>query len=290
MSPRQASLLLRAVLAAAVLLALFLSRGLLIAWFTGQPVGGGTSRTISSQAGELTIAAALTPDPPRQQGNSLRLTITDAGGKPVDDAQVTVASNMAAMGSMPAMHSEAKVRHEGEGRYRADFDLPMAGTWNPEVVVRSARGSATAHYSLTTGSKGLGALDAASGTSAGSARSSPAAASAPAGDVAYYTCSMHPSVRQKAPGKCPICDMNLIPVRRDETQSGVVTLDDGRQQAIGLRTDVVTRRALADRITTVGRVAYDESRLHEVNVKYAGWIGKLNVDQTGKRVRRGQTL
>jgi Cu(I)/Ag(I) efflux system membrane fusion protein len=133
---------------------------------------------------------------------------------------------------------------------------------------------------------------AAAGAGPGSAPrgSPPAAAAAPAGDIAYYTCSMHPSVRQQAPGKCPICDMNLIPVRRDEMRSGVVTLDDGRQQEIGLRTGVVALRPLADRITTVGRVAYDESRLHDVSVKFAGWIGKLYVDQTGQRVRRGQTL
>jgi Cu(I)/Ag(I) efflux system membrane fusion protein len=133
---------------------------------------------------------------------------------------------------------------------------------------------------------------AAAGAGPGSAPrgSPPAAAAAPAGDIAYYTCSMHPSVRQQAPGKCPICDMNLIPVRRDEMRSEVVTLDDGRQQEIGLRTGVVALRPLADRITTVGRVAYDESRLHDVSVKFAGWIGKLYVDQTGQRVRRGQTL
>ncbi|HVR10557.1 MAG TPA: efflux RND transporter periplasmic adaptor subunit, partial [Thermoanaerobaculia bacterium] len=50
------------------------------------------------------------------------------------------------------------------------------------------------------------------------------------------------------------------------------------------------RRPLAGGITTVGRVAYDESRLHDVSVKFAGWIGRLYVDQTGQRVRRGQTL
>src|SRR3954467_3668992 len=38
------------------------------------------------------------------------------------------------------------------------------------------------------------------------------AASAPAdGAVDHYTCSMHPSVHQQTPGKCPICGMDLIP-------------------------------------------------------------------------------
>jgi Cu+-exporting ATPase len=41
-----------------------------------------------------------------------------------------------------------------------------------------------------------------------------AAAPAPAsgGDEAIYTCPMHPEVRQKGPGNCPICGMALEPL------------------------------------------------------------------------------
>src|SRR3954465_8076613 len=31
-------------------------------------------------------------------------------------------------------------------------------------------------------------------------------------EVDYYTCTMHPSVHAEAPGKCPICGMDLVPV------------------------------------------------------------------------------
>ena len=31
-------------------------------------------------------------------------------------------------------------------------------------------------------------------------------------NVDYYTCTMHPSVHSKTPGKCPICSMDLVPV------------------------------------------------------------------------------
>lgn len=35
------------------------------------------------------------------------------------------------------------------------------------------------------------------------------------GDVAYYTCTMHPSVKSHDPkGKCPICNMNLVAVMK----------------------------------------------------------------------------
>src|SRR2546423_1996397 len=33
-------------------------------------------------------------------------------------------------------------------------------------------------------------------------------------DVDYYTCTMHPSVHAEAPGKCPICGMDLVPVMK----------------------------------------------------------------------------
>ncbi|WP_233427046.1 efflux RND transporter periplasmic adaptor subunit [Halobacteriovorax marinus] len=33
----------------------------------------------------------------------------------------------------------------------------------------------------------------------------------------YYTCSMHPSVKEDAPGKCPICHMNLTKVEVDDS-------------------------------------------------------------------------
>src|SRR5439155_19412529 len=33
--------------------------------------------------------------------------------------------------------------------------------------------------------------------------------------VDYWTCTMHPSVHAKDPGKCPICSMDLVPVTKD---------------------------------------------------------------------------
>lgn len=33
------------------------------------------------------------------------------------------------------------------------------------------------------------------------------------GEQVYYTCSMHPQIHEDAPGKCPICSMNLIAVK-----------------------------------------------------------------------------
>src|SRR5215469_8290313 len=40
----------------------------------------------------------------------------------------------------------------------------------------------------------------------------PAVTTVAESNVDYYTCTMHPSVHSKTPGKCPICSMDLVPV------------------------------------------------------------------------------
>src|SRR5881296_950331 len=40
-------------------------------------------------------------------------------------------------------------------------------------------------------------------------------------NIDYWTCTMHPSVREKGPGKCPICSMALVPVmKKSATPAG----------------------------------------------------------------------
>lgn len=124
----------------------------------------------------------------------------------------------------------------------------------------------------------------------------PSAARATAGPdqdpdaIDHYTCSMHPSVHQSEPGKCPICGMDLIPVTRAQQQEGVVLIDEARRQLIGVRVASVTEAPLQRTLRAVGRVAYDESKLTDVTLKVHGWITKLLVNETGQRVKQGQPL
>lgn len=108
--------------------------------------------------------------------------------------------------------------------------------------------------------------------------------------IAYYTCSMHPSVRSNDPGTCPICSMDLEPVTHEELRSGTITIDAQRRQMIGVRTDVVGEQELAKQIRAVGIVTWDETRLTDVTLKYRGWIGRVFADYTGKRVEEGEPL
>ncbi|MGH9160663.1 MAG: FixH family protein [Vicinamibacteraceae bacterium] len=118
-----------------------------------------------------------------------------------------------------------------------------------------------------------------------------AAHGAKAGDeVAYYTCSMHPSVKSEDPGTCPICSMDLVPVTEQEAATATIRIDPARRQEIGVRTERVARQSLSSQIRAVGMVVYDETRLTDVTLKIPGWIGDLEVDEPGQYVRKGQTL
>jgi membrane fusion protein, copper/silver efflux system len=108
--------------------------------------------------------------------------------------------------------------------------------------------------------------------------------------VDHYTCSMHPSVNQPGPGKCPICGMDLVPVTKAQKEQGIVLIDEARRQLIGVRTGPVIEAPLNRAFRAVGHVTYDESALTDVNLKVRGWITKLFVNRTGQHVTAGQPL
>jgi Cu(I)/Ag(I) efflux system membrane fusion protein/cobalt-zinc-cadmium efflux system membrane fusion protein len=69
-----------------------------------------------------------------------------------------------------------------------------------------------------------------------------------------------------------------------------VDLTPQRMQSIGVKTGTVEYRQVHDEIQTTGSVEVDETRLAEVQVRFAGWIQKVYVDSTYKQVQKGQPL
>ena len=130
MNAQRASVTRRRVIAYVAVLAVAVAavvafRRPLVAWFTGKDMGGMEGDATTLQVGPFTIKASLSPDPPREKGQSLVLEIRDSNGKSVEDATVDVVYDMPAMGAMAEMKGNAKVVHDGGGRYEARFDLPM---------------------------------------------------------------------------------------------------------------------------------------------------------------------
>ena len=127
----------------------------LVAWFTGEPLGGDAGAAASLTAGPWRFDVALDPDPPREHGQQVHAVLRDAAGKPVDGAAVEVTYDMPAMGGMAEMKSSLEAAPAGSGRYDAGFDLPMAGSWGLWVEARTANACVVARFKLTVGKPGL---------------------------------------------------------------------------------------------------------------------------------------
>jgi Cu(I)/Ag(I) efflux system membrane fusion protein len=104
----------------------------------------------------LTLAVTLEPTTARTGNNDLKFELQDPDGVPISGAEISTRIHMHAMGGMPAMGGAASVTPEGQGRYRANFDLKMGGTWLIEIRLQSPSGdSLAADGSLTVGIPGL---------------------------------------------------------------------------------------------------------------------------------------
>jgi len=113
---------------------------------------------------------------------------------------------------------------------------------------------------------------------------------------ALFHCPMHPTYISDSPGECPICGMTLVPIEAEEGgESGVkgranVKVSIEKQQLIGVTFDSARVSDLSMKIRTVGRLAYDETKIVKVQTRINGWVEKLYIDYTGKEVVKGEPL
>jgi Cu(I)/Ag(I) efflux system membrane fusion protein len=115
---------------------------------------------------------------------------------------------------------------------------------------------------------------------------------------AYYTCAMHPEVRQDEPGNCPICGMELVrrdtapaaASREDSAGGTVIEVDPRMAQNLGIRTAPATVGAIAHGVDVVGAVEVDERLIYAVESRAEGWVEQLRVRAVGEPVKQGQRV
>jgi Cu(I)/Ag(I) efflux system membrane fusion protein len=106
---------------------------------------------------------------------------------------------------------------------------------------------------------------------------------------------MHPHIKRDGPGQCPICGMDLIPVRQepsdmDDQEPRQITLSTAQRARMRIATVPVERRYPTAEIRLVGKVTYDETRLAYITAWVPGRIDDLLVDYTGVTVRKGDHM
>ncbi len=108
-----------------------------------------------------------------------------------------------------------------------------------------------------------------------------------------WTCSMDPQVKLNAPGACPICGMDLIPVAQGTPESGNPNAIQMTKEAIALaavQTQVVGGSASGKELLLTGKLQADERENASITSKFPGRIEKLFITFTGEQIKAGQKL
>lgn len=110
--------------------------------------------------------------------------------------------------------------------------------------------------------------------------------------VLYWYDPMSPGQRFDKPGKSPTMDMALVPKYADAAGegAGVVSIDPGQVQNLGLRTARAERGGLAATVRATGAVAFDERAVTVVQARVAGIVERLDVRAPLTAVKQGQAL
>lgn len=108
---------------------------------------------------------------------------------------------------------------------------------------------------------------------------------------AYYTCSMHPQVREIHPGKCPICGMELIAVAAGNMNMENEVQLNAEQIRLGdIRVDTVGKNSIGDKQVLTGVLNFNQQKLSSISARVEGRVQKLYVKDAGEYVHKGERL
>lgn len=111
----------------------------------------------------------------------------------------------------------------------------------------------------------------------------------------YYTCPMHPTVKSNSPGSCPVCNMSLIKVEKQNNEhaqqaGNFITIEKQQQQLAGIKTDTVKFQNIIPASTILGTVAIDEEQVTAISSRVKGRLDKLYIKTSGEYIKKGNPV
>ena len=104
-----------------------------------------------------------------------------------------------------------------------------------------------------------------------------------------WTCSMHPQIRRDGPGKCPLCGMDLVPVKKSAGGVRTISISPDVAKLMNVQTVPVTRRYVTANVRMVGKIEYDETRLSHITAWVSGRLIDCSWITQASRSRRVTT-
>ena len=114
----------------------------------------------------------------------------------------------------------------------------------------------------------------------------------PANPDVYYTCSMDPQVKENKPGKCPVCKMEMTPVKKSSagTIMDEIELSEQQVQLGNIRMDTIRNGSIGDQMVLTATLNFDQQKENAVSSRVMGRIEKLYYKNIGDYVSKGVKL
>ena len=113
------------------------------------------------------------------------------------------------------------------------------------------------------------------------------------GKLVLYACPMNDVPPLPAPGKCPVCGMELVPVVMGDTEPGAAAhnhLDPAQMRLAGISTSRVESRYVIASVDLYGQVEYDDAFITDINAPVNGIVDKVYIRRSGEYIRTDQRL
>lgn len=102
---------------------------------------------------------------------------------------------------------------------------------------------------------------------------------------------MDPQVVEYKPGTCPICKMDLTPVKKRKGESqGELELSDQQIQLGNIQVDTIRNGTIGDQLILTASLNFDQSKLYAVSSRVMGRVEKLYFKNLGEYVKKGAPL
>jgi Cu(I)/Ag(I) efflux system membrane fusion protein len=102
---------------------------------------------------------------------------------------------------------------------------------------------------------------------------------------------MDPQVVEYKPGTCPICKMDLTPVKKRKGESqDELELSDQQVQLGNIQVDTIQNGTISDQLILTASLNFDQSRLYAVSSRVMGRVEKLYFKNLGEYVKKGAPL
>lgn len=106
----------------------------------------------------------------------------------------------------------------------------------------------------------------------------------------FYTCSMDPQVKEDKPGKCPICHMELTPVKQGETEANEISLSKQQIQLGNITTQTISETQSSLEQNYTGVLAINQEKIKTLSARAMGRIEKLYFKTVGDYVSKNQAV